>query len=61
VRDRCVAIAEPVVAFMNSATRKSIVLPAETANWLASFTVRNCGWVASAVDAVRPPFVEIGR
>jgi acyl-CoA thioester hydrolase len=55
VNDRCVAIAESVVALISTTTRQSVVLPLETAQALRGFARANGDWVMTAVAAMDAP------
>lgn len=50
--DRCVAVAESVVALMSTTTRRPIVLPVQTAQALRVFARSNCDWLVAAVAAI---------
>jgi acyl-CoA thioester hydrolase len=52
VRDRCVAVAESVVALINTTTRRSLVLPLETALALGGYARSSGDWVVTAVAAI---------
>jgi acyl-CoA thioester hydrolase len=50
--ERCVAIAESVVALMDTATRRSALLPEETAQALRTMVRANCAGVPTVAAAV---------
>jgi acyl-CoA thioester hydrolase len=45
----CAATAESIVALMNTTTRRSMLLPHETAEALRAMARSNCAWVPTAV------------
>jgi acyl-CoA thioester hydrolase len=51
--ERCVATAESVVALMDTTTRRSALLPEETANALRSMARPNSGCVPATESAIR--------
>jgi acyl-CoA thioester hydrolase len=52
VKEGCVAIAESIVALMNTTTRRSMLLPHETAEALRTMARPNCSRVPTMVTTV---------
>jgi acyl-CoA thioester hydrolase len=52
VDEGCAATAESIVALMNTTTRRSMLLPHETAEALRTMTRPNSAWVPTAVATV---------